>query len=123
MNAGLLECCSGPENGQQHKNGKREVQPEPATPHLDSSHLHEHPGERAAHQAADHRDQRVTPIGATLVRDGQNRVGDAWAKVASRIDGESSRAAQPRANGPYHGAHEVRDQARSNRARRSGDAL
>ena len=44
----------------------------------------------AACERTQHRDGRITPVGAALARNGKNSVGDTWAEIAGGIDGVAS---------------------------------
>ena len=70
----------------------------------------EQAGQSAADQSAQNRDsQTVTEIRTAFAGDREERVSDARAQVARRINSESGRAAQSGPDGPHHGADQERD--------------
>src|SRR5919106_509475 len=70
--------------------------------------------DRAADERANHRNPRVLPVGRSLARDRQDRVGDARTEVTRGIDRISGRAAQREADGEDQ---EPNDERRDGRRR------
>src|SRR6266705_5582209 len=73
--------------------------------------------QHAPDERTDHRDRRITPVGAAFPGNRKNRMRDPRSEVACGVDGVSRGAAERQANASHKAPHKVWPKA-SGRARR-----